>query len=103
MSMTLMTEPWTAGEEELCLWSLLGSREHVKTQASMGRTPSPDPSLIRLDQAAKSGHVLGFVFVEFLLPRRGSLAGISDKQLEAAVVYLLSEGSTASSQGRSGR
>jgi hypothetical protein len=85
------TYAWTPGEEELCLWSLIGTREHIKTQADMGRTPSPDPSLVRLDEAAQKGHVLGFVMVEFLLPRRGSLAGISTKQMDAAVDYLLSE------------
>ena len=90
---------WTAGEEELCLWSLVGSREHIKTQANMNRAPSPDPSLVRLDAALQKGHLLGFVLVEFLLPRRGSLAGLSEKQLDAAVTYLLSEALTTGNGG----
>lgn len=80
---------WTPGEEELCLWSLLGTREHLRAEAGLGRAPQEDPSLLRLDAAARAGHVRGFVLVEFLLPRRGSLAGLDDDELRAAAKYLL--------------
>src|SRR5262249_7614302 len=54
---------WTAGEEELCLWALEGTREHLK--AEVDHAPSPDPSLARLDAAATAGHMRGFALVEF--------------------------------------
>lgn len=81
---------WTPGEEELCLWALEGTRENLRTQANMGRAPKTEPSLERLDEAARAGHVRGFVMVEFLLPRRGSLDGLSEAELNAAVEYTLS-------------